>query len=229
MKRWVLLALLLSQPARADFETWMAGYLNTSLGGNWLGYFELQDRLSQNSGGQDRLIVRPAIGYQISKRHSLWLGYAWTPTFSPGFRDEHRIWQQAAAQYVWGQWSLVFRFRMENRFIEGGGGMLWRWREMARLAYAFNDNWALVFWDEFLFGLNGNARVKKGFEQNRAFLGPEWSVNKALKIQLGYLNLLTSTSSGTFANHALSVSAYWDLEIPKDTPKPSSEDPGVQF
>ncbi len=224
MKRAALLFVLVAWPARADFETWLAGHLNTSWGENWLGAFELQDRFSENSYGQDRLLVRPSVGYQIGKRHSLWLGYAWTPTFYPTFRDEHRFWQQALAEYAWGAWTLTFRFRMENRFIAGSGAILWRWRELARLTYAFNDTWGLVLWDEAFFSLNGNAVVSRGFDQNRFFFGPEFTLREGLRLQSGYLNVLVSHGGGVIANHVLAVSLYWQLNSAEPVPSPADAD-----
>lgn len=211
MKRLSLGLLLFCVSARADFETWMAGYFNAELGGKWLGSLEIQNRLSENSRGQDRLLVRPAFGYQFARRHSAWLGYGWTPTFYPSYRDEQRIWQQTLANYAWGNWSLNFRFRLEQRFIAGAGGMVWRWREWIRLGYAVSPDWSLVVWDEFFFALNGNAIAKRGFDQNRFFFGPEFALGENSRLQSGYLNVLVSRSGGVTANHVIWAALTWNL------------------
>lgn len=226
MKRTLLFFffLLLCLPAQADFETWMMANAKGALSGKWLGYFEIQNRISENSRGQDRLLVRPAVGYQFARRHSAWLGYAWTPTFYPAYRDEQRFWQQTLAEYAWGDWSLVFRFRMEQRFIEGGGAMLWRWRELVRVAYAFSPSWSLVFWDEFFFSLNANAVAKKGFDQNRAFLGPEFSIGEGLRLQTGYMNVLVRRGGGVTANHILSATLTWEFNSAAPEPLPADAD-----
>ena len=66
------------------------------------------------------MLVRPAVGYDLTPRSSLWAGYGYTPSF-PATADvltENRPWQQ----YLWtgpGLGStLQWRSRLEERWIE---------------------------------------------------------------------------------------------------------------
>lgn len=179
--------------AASDSQTWAGIFAEHPLGQHWIGFGEVQNRLSRDSSKERQLLARVAAGYQITKTHSVWLGYGWTPSFDPGYLDEHRLWQQSLARYVWDSWNLSFRFRLEERFL--AGGLAWQWREQVRVALKLTDGVDAVLWDEFFFNFNRTASVTvKGFAQNRLFLGPRISLSPEWAIEPGYMNVIQRPS-----------------------------------
>lgn len=207
------LLLALSFPALAgDFQTWLGGYADLPIGENWRGFVEVQNRLSQNSTSEQRLLVRGAVGLRIGQSHSLWAGYGWTPVFNPGFQDEHRFYQQWMTERVWDHWTLTARFRLEERFLAGASHLQWRWREMIRGTYHPQDrsHWGIVVWDEFLNGLNANEVVRAGFDENRLFLGARIPVGEGLFLEPGYMNVQVKNAGGGFdILHNLAAYLHW--------------------
>jgi len=188
LRAFLLLALTFSPVARADYQTWLGAFYETGWGTRWLASGEIQDRMG-GSFEQQRLLLRTALGFRLGESHSVWLGYAWTPTFQPSFRSEQRLWQQSRARYTWPEWQLEFRFRMEERFVEGAGALNLRWRELFRVSYHPYGTWGFVLWDEFFFNLTTNTIVtKRGFEQNRLFLGARLPICEEMALEPGYMN-----------------------------------------
>lgn len=189
----VALALTTASPAQADdvdTQQWTLFTVQKNLSDRWIGYFEVQPRFGQDISGVERLLVRPAIGYRLTPKLSLWQGYGWTPLFEPGFADEHRAFQQLLYEDRIGETAFTNRTRLEERFIEGAGGTAVRLRSMFRLAHPISADkkWAVVGYDEFFFNLNStdNGPVS-GFDQNRLFLGVSRQVNPQLRVETGYL------------------------------------------
>jgi hypothetical protein len=154
-------------------------------------YAEAQPRVSLTSGRFERLLLRPAVGLQVTPEVSLWLGYAWTPTFGP-YRDEQRPFQQVLVeQRLAGIVTLINRFRVEERFIADTGGASIRLRHMVRAVVRFGANspWGLAASEELFVTLNQIDRgPAPGFDQNRAFLGLNVKVD-TWQFELGYMNV----------------------------------------
>jgi hypothetical protein len=138
----------------------------------------------------ERLLVRPAIGIQLSPVVSIWAGYAWTPSFNPSFRDEQRPFQQFLAEHRLGVASLVNRFRLEERFIGAAQGVSLRVRHMLRgvIRFAPDSPWGIAVYDELFFTLNSIANGPlAGFDQNRAFFGLNLKIAE-WQFEVGYMN-----------------------------------------
>jgi Protein of unknown function (DUF2490) len=180
-------------PAHAldhDLQSWSLffaqGYLTSRV--RWYG--EVQARVGNDVSELDRLLVRPALGYQVAPGVSVWLGYAWTPLFAPSFRDEHRPFQQLLFEHKFGPLFLINRTRFEQRFIEGADGPSLRARHMLRGVLRFGESpLGVAAYDEVFFTLNqpGGA-PRSGFDQNRAFVGPNVALSKVVQTELGYMN-----------------------------------------
>ncbi|MDX2012474.1 MAG: DUF2490 domain-containing protein [Myxococcaceae bacterium] len=154
-------------------------------------YAEAQPRVGLTTGRFERLLVRPAVGLQVTPEVSLWLGYAWTPTFGP-YRDEQRPFQQVLVeQRLAGIVTLINRFRVEERFIADTGGASIRLRHMVRAVVRFGASsaWGVAASEELFVTLNQVDRgPAAGFDQNRAFLGLNVKVD-AWQFELGYMNV----------------------------------------
>ncbi len=108
-------------------------------------YAEAQPRVSLSTGRFERLLLRPVVGLQVMPEVSLWIRYAWTPTFGP-YRDEQRPFQQVLVeQKLAGVVTLINRFRVEERFIENTSGVSVRLRHMVRAVVRFGA-WSPWAW-----------------------------------------------------------------------------------
>ncbi|MBP9114218.1 MAG: DUF2490 domain-containing protein [Polyangiaceae bacterium] len=155
--------------------------------------------------GSDRTvgIVRPALGYRFSSAWSLWGGYAWIPTLVDNASDfsEHRLWQQAIFQTHAKPFRFQVRPRFEQRFHTGQGDVGFRARLFVRANLRFIEDLPLdlALWNEVFFGFNDTAWGQlAGFDQNRVFMGPAWTVG-AVRFEVGYLNVLANRGNGACA------------------------------
>ncbi len=222
----IVLATLLALPAtaraqepprpRQDLELWTAVYAQGDVVDDVFGaYLEVQQRTTLIASERfDRFLLRPAVYLRLEKVFTLWAGYAFTPTLTPEYRDEHRIWEQAMLHNRFGeedtpQVHLVNRVRFEQRFIEGRGPSL-RLRYMLRLQapLAYEDTISGAIWDEVFFTLNSvEGAPKSGFDQNRFFVGPHFNFTKTIGLDLGYLLVYENRERDVF-RHAIVIYLY---------------------
>lgn len=164
-------------------------------------YAEAQPRIGDNMSHMNRLLLRSAIGYQVTPKVSLWQGYTWTPTyenlnvttgtFTRKFNSEHRLYQQVLVEDHWKKLAVTNRTRLEERFINNAGETAIRCRHMLRLGLPLTHDgkYTLVGYDEFFLNLNTTpAGPKSGFDQNRIFLGINRKITPHVSLELGYLN-----------------------------------------
>jgi hypothetical protein len=159
----------------------------------WRWWFDTHARFLDDAGGFHQSIVRPGLGYDLSKETTLWGGYGWIYTSrdgAPGF-DEHRIWEQL----TWGRTveanTYYSRSRLEQRFVETGDDVGWRFRQFLRLTRPLRSEQGLGLriWDEVFFALNDTDwGGSSGFDQNRLFIGFGWAFDEHTVLELGYLN-----------------------------------------
>ena len=195
-----------------DTQQWTIVTVTKDLSRRWIGYFEVQPRFGENIGNVSQLLVRPAMGYRVNERLTLWSGYAWTPLIEPDFKDEHRLWQQALYEERRGKTRLSYRMRLEERFIEDIDETSFRLRNMVRLMYPISadQRWAAVAYDEVWINLNSTSDGPlSGFDQNWAFVGVNRQVNKRLGIETGY-QMIHQNTPHTADNRRLDV---WVVQV----------------
>jgi hypothetical protein len=196
----ILVSISSKTPVKAkdvenDLQQWTVVTLKKDLPHHFKLYIEAQPRTGQNITHIDRLLLRPALGYQLTPSVSLWQGYAWTPTFmnskhKPDFNSEQRIWQQVLVENHFKHLDMTNRTRLEERFIEGAGNTAVRARHMLRLAYPLgsSEKWSLVGYEEAFVNLN-DTRIgpQAGFDQSRTFFGLNRKINRHLNAEAGYM------------------------------------------
>ena len=136
----------LGDNTRSDFRLWTPVYLTVKLPSKFIAYMEANPRIGDDVTNIDQLLLRPAIGYQLTEHLSLWQGYAWvgnfnqphTPPQSPFFQ-ESRIFQQAIYTQKFGDFRFMSRTRMEERWIEHAAGTALRFRQMFKLSYPYRS------------------------------------------------------------------------------------------
>lgn len=180
----------------------------------WRWYFELQGRHRDGVSDIDQLLVRPAVGYDLTSRSSLWAGYGYTPSYlangtalTGDVLTENRAWQQ----YLWvgpGLGStLQWRSRLEERAIEENDRLAWRFRQFWRLTRQLHPGLGgltFVAWDEVFVHLNDTTRTVSGFDQNRVFVGLGVGPWQGARFEVGYVNQAVNGGRGADRrNHVL--------------------------
>lgn len=194
----VAVAALLTSPASADelendFEAWSVITATGPVSGPVLGYFELSIRADDRRTRDATSLVRTAVGYQIAKPLSLWMGYVRVDTRPEGRPTvaENRFFQQASLNLgTLGPASISTRTRLEQRTVEGSQGTAWRLRQQVRASFPLHkDRSAIVVSSEPFFGLNAtDFGAVAGLDQWRNFVGVNVVANKNLFVEVGYLN-----------------------------------------
>lgn len=206
-----------------DLQHWMQVTVTTPLDSSkrWVGYLEVQPRVDymqeDNSGLFSSLTLRPAVGYKLTDRISLWQGYAWAPAFQThNLRQEHRLFQQLIVSTPIKGMSLNNRTRLEQRLLEGANGTSVRVRHQAKLLIPLdkNNRWRLAASDEIMINLNDTpSGPKSGFDQNRAFIGINRRINDHVSAELGYLNALVNRKHiPNRINHVIMMSLSFQLK-----------------
>ncbi|MCH2174044.1 DUF2490 domain-containing protein, partial [Myxococcota bacterium] len=206
---WVLTALavagLFASSARAAVEHQAAGWLMLagmgsfeSISPEWSRVrwtFDGQARFFDSTNGLGQTIVRPGIGWALSESTTVWVGYGWIRDYPAGRSDidENRLWQQLLWNGGVGGWSIQSRTRLEQRFLDTGDDVGWRFREFVKVLYPLLESNRLRFaaYNELFLNLNSTDwGADSGFDQNRLFVGLNAPVNSARTVQaeLGYLN-----------------------------------------
>jgi Protein of unknown function (DUF2490) len=224
-----LLALLLLAPCLAaqqleeDVGAWFtfAGNGHFKTEGEptkWTWWAEAQMRFYDNSNGFDEGTLRPGLGYSLSKSSTLWLGYAWVHSDPEGVRgfDEGRIWEQFSWKTPLGEGTFDTRSRLEQRWVETGDDLGWRFRQMIRYVLPFEkgSRWAVRIFDEAFFALNDTDwGADAGLAENQIFLGLGWTFDTARiwTFEAGYMNQWKpKSSSPDIMNHVLFVQLHWN-------------------
>lgn len=175
----------------------------------WRWYFEVQGRMRDGIDALDQLLVRPAVGYDLTSRSSVWLGYGYTPGFpaSGGTLTEHRSYQQHLWSASFSKHQVGLRSRLEQRDIEGNDGLAWRFRHQARVTRTVKPGRLTAsVSNELLFHLNTTRRTAAGFDQNRIFGGLGVILKPSARIEAGYLHQYINSLSGpNRSNHVASI------------------------
>jgi len=203
-----------SAQTESDFEIWTATFFTGQLFSDTPTPIFWFDAHARRSEVGTVAILRPGVGVALTPWASLWLGYAWTPTWvdaTGGLLDEHRIWEQLTLDFrrVPGL-LLQSRTRLEQRFRPDSSGTSHRFREFVRVNYRPTQRLpiGIAFFDEVFLGIRGAGWARQGFDQNRAFLGLAIFALEALfRVEVGYLNVFLSRDPNRMA-HALSLNFF---------------------
>jgi hypothetical protein len=157
----------------------------------------------------DTLILRPSIFYKVTPKASVWLGYDTVINHPAGAAayKENRLWQQFSYQFdPVANVSFSSRSRLENRDREDFSQHAYRWRQMVRASMpsTFNPQFSWVVYDELFINFNDTHwGVRKGFDQNRLFLGVNWKFSDFSNADVGYMNQYVNTRTVDRENHIL--------------------------
>jgi hypothetical protein len=205
-----------------DLQSWTQVVATVNLDKNkkWFAYAEAQPRIGDDISRLERLLIRPALGYNITTNVALFAGYGWTPTsinnhYDQDFRNENRLWQQALIKDT--RWGLEWqhRIRQEQRFIEDASGPSNRTRYLVRGSYPLSTSGdtGITGYNELFVTLNSqHAGPKGGFDRDRFFAGPYFKEGPA-RYEVGYLGEYAHrfNADGRRMIHAFMVMASFQL------------------
>ncbi len=201
----MLAALMTPAPAQAqqdgDRHLWLQGVAIVAPGGPWRVHLEAQPRWFEDVTAPFQVLVRSAVGRQVTPRVSLWAGYAWIgKPPGPGFAHEDRAWQQVLVSLPSpGPWQSSLRLRQEQRWQEGWSGASHRTRVFLRTSRPLGSTpWTGIVWNEAMVTWNGTgAGPVSGFDQNRLFGGVGRRVSSRVVIEGGYVWFALRQPSGS--------------------------------
>jgi hypothetical protein len=223
---WLLMGLcaMRIQPCVAqqtDFQSWSLLTATVSLDPEkkFFIYSEVQPRVGDDVSRLERLLMRPALGYNLNKNVALYLGYAWTPTFTNAhydedFRNENRIWQQVLIKHADFGIDWQHRIRQEQRIIEDASGPSNRTRYLLRGSYGLSEDrsFGITGYNEIFVTENSTHKGPKGgFDRDRFFAGP-YIVSGPARYEVGYLGEYARRfGDGSRMINALLVSANFNF------------------
>jgi hypothetical protein len=215
-----MLACLLGTSAAAqtahDEAVWINGTVAGRVDGPVVFFAEVQPRISDGVSRLGQLLLRPAIGYELSKHVTIYQGYARVidPVAGGADRHEDRLFQQV----TWnvgriGRMEVQSRTRLEQRWRSDGPGMSLRARQMMRFEYPLAPGKrriaALGSTEGFVGLKSAEWGGVTGFDQLRTFVGLEIPLPGTSTIEAGYLNQ-TRDAPGRRTNmaHVASLSVF---------------------
>jgi hypothetical protein len=186
----------LGHTQQSDIQSWTMITSNISLDSKkqWFAYMEVQPRVADDVSRMERILIRPALAYNLSPTVAAFLGYAWTPTFvnpayDSDFRNENRVWQQILIKKPLLGIDWQHRVRQEQRIIDDAASTSHRTRYLLRgsIPIAEDKSWGVTGYNELFVTLNSVRRgPRAGLDRNRFFVGP-FFVQGPARFEIGYL------------------------------------------
>jgi len=213
-------ALAAAQPASArtaqDEQLWINATVMGGVDGGLVYFAEMQPRFGQGVTELSQLLLRPAIGWKLSDRVSVYQGYARVRTavaIGPDTTEDRSFQQISWSIGKVAGGALSSRTRIEQRWLSTGDDMGWRLREMIRYSHSLTDakrGVAALGWVEGFFALNDTDwGARSGFDRVRTFAGLEVPLSGRSTVELGYLNQTVNGRRGATAmDHVASISLF---------------------
>tara|TARA_B110000902_G_C14226953_1_gene557409 strand:- start:155 stop:820 length:666 start_codon:yes stop_codon:yes gene_type:complete len=197
IKKAVLVAILLlpyiTLSQNSDFGNWLIYIGNNKLNSKWNIHNEVQYRNYNTIGDLEQLLIRTGLGYTFNdKKNNVLLGYGYilsenyiSNSDNKATINEHRIFQQFTASQTFGKVKLGHRYRFEQRFVESNFKMRFRYFLSLNIPINImeNNKYYLSAYNEIF--LNTKTSV---FDRNRLYGGIGYNINRAIKIEVGYMN-----------------------------------------
>jgi hypothetical protein len=164
------------------------------------------------------LLARTALSYNLTKKHSVALGYAYLGGREKAdegleYSNENRIYQQYQFAFEHGKKEISLRGRFEQRFIrENELNFSQRARVFASIQapIAANEDFSKGLYvklqDELFLNVQHKERVNGSvFDQNRPYAALGFRASKKLDFETGYLRWSQRESDGDVTRHIMQV------------------------
>ena len=205
---------LVAYSVENDLHNWNSLYITVPINEKFKINLEETTRIGEKFHHLNQNVLRPALGYQITKDFSVWQGYAWNPAFFPKYNNEQHIWQQLLWQHHFPKLSITGRFRLQERLIEGVSGSSVRTRYFVRFMYPLDKKklWALVAQTEPFVTLNSRPNGPlRGLDRINSFFGVNRKISENVNVdfgyQLQYVNLRSPAEDRL--NHTILIALYF--------------------
>ena len=199
--------------AEDDTSIWISNTYQTDFGGSkYLAFVELQPRFNKDNSKFNQLIVRPFVGYKITKQFQAWIGFAWQGEYNSGDKFDLAT-KDIVEQFQWvdnltPELNFQYRFRLEQRFF-ADADLSHRMRHRFRFQYSIPESkFFLVAFDELFIYLNSvnygrlEHSVQSGINQNRSYLGVGYKITPHINIDTGYqLQYVNNFGKEDMMNH----------------------------
>jgi hypothetical protein len=175
---------------------WLIYIGSKQLNSKWNLHHEVQYRNYNAIGDLEQLLLRTGLGYNISEKSNLLLGYGYINSENYARNDqekftveEHRIFQQFITKQNIGKVTLQHRYRFEQRFVESNFKTRFRYFLSMNIPLK-NPKYYLSTYNEIF--LNGSSNI---FDRNRVYGGFGYKFSKGIKFELGYMSQVFETSN----------------------------------
>ncbi|MEN8928272.1 MAG: DUF2490 domain-containing protein [Flavobacteriales bacterium] len=204
MKKLAILLLFISSlgySQESNLGNWLMYIGNKKIGSKWNIHNEVQYRNYNGIGDLEQLLLRTGVGYNLSpNNNNILIGYGFIRSENydefgeKSANNEHRIFQQFVTKQSFGRVSWQHRYRIEERFLESGFKMRFRYFLSGNIALnkpkLGNKTFYLSAYNEIF--VNNKETF---FDRNRIYGGVGYIVNKNIKIELGYMNQIFNRGS----------------------------------
>jgi len=197
-RKWFMYMMafaVVAAPARAstvdDFQVWTTINLSVAFKPHFVGNLELQSRFSDDATRLATVLIRPSIGYEISRDVVVHVGYLHQATFNKGRPDlyENHYFQQINWRVgKLGRATLNSRTRLELRTVEGASDAGWRLRQRLQLVIPLRTKATnLVVQSEQFIVLNSTSwGARPGIDQMRNFVGVAFPLSNRIALETGF-------------------------------------------
>jgi hypothetical protein len=195
----------------------------------WGGYIELQARSNEFFNQFYYYETKGGISYDVAKNYTALLGAGRYYTddeaaFNQSQITEFRMWEQMTVSQYLDRLKIEHRYRAEQRWQNG----IYRNRFRYRLSMAIPLNNPKIEAKTFFISIFDEIFLSDRaphFERNRFSAGLGYQFNKAMSLQVGWLNQynFNLTSAGAKNNLAL----IFNYRIHRKNTKPKEHIPGV--
>lgn len=189
----ILLLPYIALSQNSDFGNWLIYIGNNKLNSKWNIHNEVQYRNYNTIGDLEQLLIRTGLGYTFNdKKNNVLLGYGYilsenyiSNSDNKATINEHRIFQQFTTTQTFGKVKLGHRYRFEQRFVESNFKMRLRYFLSLNIPINImeNNKYYLSAYNEIF--LNTKTSV---FDRNRLYGGIGYNINRAIRIEVGYMN-----------------------------------------
>jgi hypothetical protein len=178
---------------------------------NWYWDMDINPRYRNQGNHIDYFYYRPSIFYKLNPKTSLWLGHDTIIGHPAGKTSYHenRWWEQFQYQFdPIGSTTLTNRTRFEQRERVGFHDVGYRLRQMIKSSTPFKNHPALAFVVSNELFINFNQAdwgARRGFDQNRLFIGVNWKIDPRMSLETGYLNQFVNKPTYNQENHVINT------------------------
>ena len=180
---------------KTDAGNWFAYFGNQKINDKWHLWNEVQYRNFNFAGDLEQLLLRTAIGYNLTENNNaVQLGYAFihSEPYIAGTTDkrkvnENRIYQQFLTRQQFGRLFLSHRYRFEQRFFTDDFKLRCRYFLSANIplnnASMVKNTVYLSAYNEIFLSLKSPV-----FDRNRLYGGIGYVISPYLRLEMGIMN-----------------------------------------